>query len=150
MYATQILYLLIITVVKYSILLFYLRLSPSVNFRRWVKAAAAAAACVFEDVVFTLIVLFQCNPIEKAWDFVVLGKCSNGIGCFKAETTFSLATNVVILVLLMPMIWNLHLILRGRLLLIGIFAVGLMWVHQRVTPSTQSNSADRRIVHAPL
>lgn len=67
MYATQILYLLIITVAKYSILLFYLRLSLSVNFRRWVKAAVAA--CVFEDVVFTLIVLFQCNPIEKAWDF---------------------------------------------------------------------------------
>ena len=62
------------------------------------------AACVSEDIVFTLIVLFQCNPIEKAWDFVVPGKCSNGIGYFKAETTFSLATNVVILVLPMPMI----------------------------------------------
>ena len=108
------------------------------------------AACVFEDIVFTLIVLFQCNPIEKAWDFVVPGKCSNGIGYFKAETTFSLATNVVILLLPMPMIWNLHMVLRRRLLLIGMFAVGLMWVHQRVTSSTQSNSADRRIVDTPL
>ena len=95
-YATQILSHLIITVVKFSILLFYLRLSPSVNFRRWIKAIMAA--CVFDYMVSTLIVLFQCNPIEKAW------KCSNGIGYFKAETTFSLATNVVILVLPMPMI----------------------------------------------
>jgi hypothetical protein len=84
------------------------------------------AAYLFEDVLFTLMVLFQCDPIQKAWEFVIPGRCLNTVGYFKAETTFSLGTNLLILLLPMPTLWKLHMVLRRRLLLIAIFAIGLM------------------------
>lgn len=84
------------------------------------------AACLIEDIVFTGLSLFQCDPIAKAWDFVLPGKCLNNIGLYKAETTCSLVTNTVILVLPIPTIWRLHMLLKRRVLLLGVFAIGLL------------------------
>ncbi len=84
------------------------------------------AACVFEDVLFTLLSLFQCDPPSKAWEFILPGKCLNNIGLYKAEVIFSLATNTVILILPIPTIWGLHMVLKRRLLLLSVFAIGLL------------------------
>ena len=84
------------------------------------------AACVLEGVIFALLTLFQCHPVQQFWDLEILGKRTNAIASFQAETSFSLATNVAILIMPMPVIWRLQLALRRRLLLIGIFAIGVM------------------------
>lgn len=86
---------------------------------------ATMAACVTKDVLFSGLSLFQCHPLAKAWGFVLQGKCLDNIGLDKAETTFSLATNTAILFLPLPTIWRLHMPLKRRLLLLGVFAIGL-------------------------
>lgn len=84
------------------------------------------ALCGFEAILFSSLSLFQCNPLDKAWRFEKSGKCLNIVGIFTAATSFSLATNLFTLLLPMPMIWRLHMTLRRRLSLLGIFAIGVM------------------------
>ncbi len=83
-------------------------------------------ACSIEGVLFISMALFQCTPVEKFWNFEIPGHCIKILTFFRAETTFNLVTNVVILLLPMPMVWHLQMALRRRLLLIGIFASGVM------------------------
>ena len=123
-YVTRVTYLLIITAIKSSVLLFYLRLSPFPTFRTWV--IAAMVACIIEGVLFILMALFQCTPVRRVWNFEIPGHCIDTLGFFRAETVFNLVTNVVILLLPMPMVWHLQMALRRKLLLIGIFATGAM------------------------
>ena len=82
--------------------------------------------CNLEGVLFILVALFQCAPMESIWNIEVPGHCIKVLAFFRAETAINLATNVAILLLPMPMIWHLHMALRRRLLLIGIFASGVM------------------------
>ncbi|KAK0514454.1 hypothetical protein JMJ35_003071 [Cladonia borealis] len=121
-YVTRVTYLLITTAIKSSVLLFYLRLSPFPTFRTWVMAAMVA--CSIEGVLFISMALFQCTPVGRVWNFEIPGHCINTLGFFRAETIFNLVTNVVILLLPMPMVWHLQMALRRKLLLIGIFATG--------------------------
>lgn len=123
-YVTRVIYLLITTAIKSSILLFYLRLSPFPTFRRWVKATMVA--CSIEGVLFISMALSQCTPVETYWNFEIPGHCINILAFFRAETAFNLVTNVVILLLPMPMVWHLQMALRRKLLLIGIFASGVV------------------------
>ena len=123
-YATRVIYLLIVTAIKCSILFFYLRLSPSTKFHRWVKATMVA--CSIEGVLFISMALFQCTPVERFWNFAIPGHCINVLAFFRAETALNLVTNVAIILLPMPMVWRLHMALRRRILLAGIFASGLM------------------------
>ncbi|MCJ1275265.1 hypothetical protein MMC21_003066 [Puttea exsequens] len=124
LFVTRFLYLLIITAVKMSILLFYLRVSPAATFRIWVKTTMTA--CMIGEVLFSFIVLFSCNPIAKSWDPMIPGRCLYQIGIFKAVTVFSLVTNIVILVLPLHMIWNLHMALKRRLFLLAVLAMGIL------------------------
>lgn len=83
-------------------------------------------ACSIEGVLFILMAFFQCTPVERFWNFEIPGHCMKIPAFFLAETAFNLATNVVILLLPMPMVWHLQMALRRRLLVIGIFATGTM------------------------
>lgn len=123
-YATRVIYLLIITAIKCSILLFYLRLSPSTTFHKWVKVTMVA--CGIEGFLFISMALFQCTPVQRFWNFVIPGHCIDILAFFRAETAFNLVTNVAIILLPMPMVWRLHMALRRRILLTGIFASGVM------------------------
>ena len=118
-----------------AVLLFYLRLSPFPTFRTWV--IAAMVACSIEGVLFISMALFQCTPVGRVWNFEIPGHCINILGFFRAETIFNLVTNVVILLLPMPMVWHLQMALQLKLLLIGIFATGatgsLFWLRSNFT-----------------
>ena len=123
-YASRTIYLLIITAIKFSILFFYLRLSPPTTFHRWVKTTMVA--CGVEGVLFISMALFQCTPVQSFWNSAVPGHCISILAFFRAETAFNLVTNVAIILLPMPMVWRLHMALRRRILLTGIFASGVM------------------------
>ena len=118
------------TFVKLSILLQYLRIF--VPFREGsLPLFIAIHVCIWITVIFYLleifILIFQCNPREKIWNpLITTGHCFNSIALYQASGVFNVLSDFAILILPLPTVWNLQMSLRRRLLLMGVFATGLL------------------------
>ncbi|KAJ6086212.1 hypothetical protein N7486_010493 [Penicillium sp. IBT 16267x] len=65
-----------------------------------------------------------CEPLPKFWVHSIPGHCLNTITYFRAIAGTNLATDVLLLVLPMPIVWGLHRPASERLALIAVFALG--------------------------
>lgn len=72
--------------------------------------------------------IFQCWPIQFYYDKTIPhGHCMKGqTSFFQAMGSFSLIADIAILVLPMPVIWNLSMNLRQKLAVIGVLSMGIM------------------------
>lgn len=70
----------------------------------------------------------MCHPVSHAWLPSSSRECLDRSKLFQANAIFGLLVNVIIIVLPMPVIWKLHMSLRKRLVVLGIFAIGLVYV----------------------
>lgn len=76
--------------------------------------------------IAAMAIIFQCNPISKAWMFGSPGKCFDECRIFQVIVRFNLATNIMIILLPMPTVWVLHMPLRKKIALLSIFSIGLV------------------------
>ena len=119
--------------IKISILLFYRRLSSravSSTFRwaTWITIGFIVAY----SVAFILVPIFGCNPISAFWDQINVVKIAQGYKyhCFNegadvfAAGVISAAQDLITAMLPTLLYWNLHLPLRQKIALFGIFAIG--------------------------
>ncbi len=125
-YALQILYPLAITAIKLSILLLYLRLFPLAWFRKCVKGLMVVFGVI--GAVFTLIAVFQCRHVDEVWKVALPTHCLSQTSLLEGQAIFNLVSDIIIILFPMPIIWNLHMQLRRRLLLLGSFTVGFVYV----------------------
>ena len=123
-FAARILYSLAIASIKLSICLLYLRLFPALWIRRCIKAVMAT--CGTGCTVLLILWVVQCKPASLATNQKESRTCLKRGGLFEAHSIFSLCINLLIIMLPMPTIWSLHMPLRRRLLVMGIFAIGLV------------------------
>ena len=79
-------------------------------------------------IALTSLWIFMCHPVSHAWVLSSSGECLDKNKLFRANAIFSLLINVIIIALPMPIIWKLHMSLRKRLVILGIFAIGLVCV----------------------
>ncbi|KAJ8115165.1 hypothetical protein OPT61_g3127 [Boeremia exigua] len=119
--------------IKISILLFYRRLSSRVvsnSFRwaTWITIGFIATS----TIAFTLVPIFGCNPISAFWDQVDVLKLLKGYQykCFDegadifAASVISAFQDLITAVLPTFLYWNLHIPVRQKIALFGIFAIG--------------------------
>ncbi|KAF2011828.1 hypothetical protein BU24DRAFT_425657 [Aaosphaeria arxii CBS 175.79] len=66
-------------------------------------------------IATTLVVTFICNPVPKFWDQKRPGKCLNTNVIFICNCVVSLVTDVMILVLPLPVIWSLNMTLKQKI-----------------------------------
>ena len=125
-YAVQILYPLIVTTVKFSILFLYFRLSPCDKFHKLVLGHMLL--CTAGGMIASIIAALQCTPIAKAWNVSLPGECFDQYTLFQGVVIFNLVTNIIIILLPMPTVWYLHMPRKQRFLLLGIFSIGIMQV----------------------
>lgn len=125
-YAVQILYPLVVTAIKFSILFLYLRLSPFTGFRCLV--IGHMILCTAGGVAASIITTLQCTPIAKAWNGRLPGVCFDQYSLSEGVVIFNLITNIMTILLPMPTIWHLQMPLRQRGLVLGIFSIGIMQV----------------------
>ena len=125
LYAYLIFYTFIILTIKNSILLLYHRVFVNPRFQ-WHVRFWIAFTLLFQ--ISTLLVdIFNCTPINYFWDKTVPhGHCVNIFAYFMACAAINVFTDLVILVLPMPMIWSLRIPTRQKLVLVGIFFMGGM------------------------
>lgn len=68
--------------------------------------------------------VFQCSPVPRAWDKSISGTCISIEGNWYANAGFSIATDVIILVLPMSLIIKLKLPLGDKIAVLGVFLLG--------------------------
>jgi hypothetical protein len=118
--------------VKLGILAFYHRVFVVPLFRKFVLATAAFV--IAWGIGITLTLALACRPIEAYWDSTVKGNCLELVTFTYFTNISNLITDIVIFLMPIPVIWQLQLQAKKKLLLSVIFSIGLAYV----TPSQYS------------
>ena len=66
----------------------------------------------------------ECTPIQRFWDRQLPGRCFNEMAVMYASTAFDAVTDLMILLLPMPMLWHLRMTLNRKFLVMGAFVCG--------------------------
>ncbi|KAF2875851.1 hypothetical protein BDV95DRAFT_591276 [Massariosphaeria phaeospora] len=122
--AMQVFYGTTLGLIKVSICLFYNRIFPLRGFRQysWLVIALITAWSV---MVF-LSAFLLCRPLAFNWDQTIPGgKCANQPAAFVAIGVLDLIVDVMVLMLPMPLLWNLKVSLPNKVALFAIFGVGV-------------------------
>jgi len=136
-FAQGLLYNPVLGLVKWSIILFLLRLDDRRRYIRWTLIALQVFNIAHMVSVF-LVVVFQCSPVHMYWnhhktDELVDGRIVNdGYTCID-QASFSLSTagisiltDVAILLVPIAMMWNLRMPVRRKLAVTLVLSLG--WV----------------------
>lgn len=125
-YAVQLIYVMIQTLPKASIILLYIRIFPSQRFR-----AVATCGLVFialHAIAFFFAVAFQCSPVRSVWNRELSGSCINLQALIYSGAGFSIFEDFAIMVLPVVELKRLNLGLRKRIALGFMFALGSLYV----------------------
>ncbi|KAF1844725.1 uncharacterized protein K460DRAFT_97550 [Cucurbitaria berberidis CBS 394.84] len=118
----QIFYTFAIACIKFAVLAFYWRLF-SVHARTaiWI----VAAACVAWFIAILCCVIFNCVPVQAAWDITMKGaKCIPIRSIYLGGSVPNVVLDIIIVAMPLPYVWRLHAPLGQRLILAGMFVLG--------------------------
>ncbi|KAJ4259193.1 hypothetical protein NW757_002522 [Fusarium falciforme] len=121
-YVAQIFYKLTINLTKISILLLYLRIFVQRWFRISCYTLMALITCYM--IATTASSIWQCKPIRGAWDKSMQPTCISLTKNWYANAGFSIATDILILLLPMQPIWTSQLSVAHKRALMLVFAMG--------------------------
>lgn len=125
----EILFGVVITTVKLSILLFYRKVfaTNSGNTLNQRIIQVMAVTCIVWFVTVTFVVIFQCHPIHAYWDqFAMPPYCMDNPTVFLGYELTNLFSDVFILCIPLPIVWRLNLQTSKRISLTGIFLLGAL------------------------
>lgn len=129
------LYLISIMSTKIAILLLYKALFGIKRSFRYLCYGMMVIVTSY-SVIFFFILAFNCNPVRATWHVVTF---EGPAKCFPATTVqfviggFNIATDLVILIMPIPIILQLQLDSKRKIGLLVIFSTGILYVvsHQR-------------------
>ncbi|KAM0250028.1 hypothetical protein ACHAQJ_008797 [Trichoderma viride] len=127
LYMSQVTYKVAINLTKCSILLLYLRLFEIVRWIRWSCRGLLACAIIY-CISSMIATIFQCHPVTKAFDKALPGTCIDLAKFWYANAGFSIATDVIILLLPMPLVYQLEVPRAQKVALMAVFAIGIFVV----------------------
>lgn len=121
----ELLYIGVQVFAKISILIFYVRIFP----QRWFRwtCFSLIAFLIVHGIAFFLVMAFQCLPVRSIWDQTVEKKCLNQTAIIFAGAGFSIAEDVIILLLPLPCVWKLNLGRMKRFNLVVMFSLGSLY-----------------------
>ncbi|MCJ1307713.1 hypothetical protein MMC25_001361 [Agyrium rufum] len=123
LYSFQAIYPINIALIKFSFLAFYWRLFhvQSMKIPLFVTAALVA---VWMVAIF-VVAIFSCWPIHGFWELTLANrKCINTEQFYLAQSVYSIITDLMILILPMPIVWNLQISRGQKIGITSIFLVG--------------------------
>jgi len=124
-YAETLVYVIGLYFVKLSFLILFYRVFGVNRYFRWALYSVLGIWTAYA-VTDTLIVIFQCTPVHKAWDLEVNGYCLDLVKLGVSSGYINIFTDLLILILPIPMVWSLQLSSSVSLAVIAIFATGVL------------------------
>ena len=107
---------------RLSILLLYRRVFITSRFRMAVNILIVYVSML--GIVSFLLPTLRCIPVNYNWNKTIKGHCVNPDIMFKTLSSFSVITDVVMLILPLPIVWRLQISKRRKFALTGIFMMG--------------------------
>ena len=124
--AIQLLYFSTAAAIKTSLILLYFRLFGVIRWFRWVLAFTEVIVALY-FIVDLFVAIFECKPVAFYWDTSIKGgKCIDENQFYRWNGVANLLIDFIIWSLTLPVIWHLHLNIRQKLSLSGIFLLGLL------------------------
>lgn len=124
LFATEILFTLVITVIKVSILLLYYSIfHVSSNFRWAVRIAGGL--CVIWGITLTFLIIFQCTPVNALWEQMAAPQvCMSTSKLLLGYEVSNLVLDVMVLCLPLGMLRTLQLPGYRKASVGGMFLLG--------------------------
>ncbi|KAI3331630.1 hypothetical protein HD806DRAFT_477917 [Xylariaceae sp. AK1471] len=119
---SEVVYFNVLAFLKLSILSFYGHIFPQRLFHYWLWAVSVLVASW--DISFTFVTIFQCNPVSYAWDTNQPGHCINYGTSQLASGVINIITDILILVMPIPLIWKLNITKQKKRQVTLTFAIG--------------------------
>lgn len=114
-----------INLTKASILLLYLRIFPNKKYRVACYVLLALVSAFGFALAFSSI--FQCTPIPRAWNKAAYpGTCIDLTKSWYANAGFSIGTDILILMLPMPVIYTLRMPMKQKIGISLLLALGAL------------------------
>lgn len=79
-------------------------------------------------IASVIATIFQCQPLGRAFDKSIEGTCIQNNKFWFANAGFSIATDIIILLLPMPLVYQLQIPVAQKLALAGVFCLGIFVV----------------------
>ncbi|KAI9844431.1 MAG: hypothetical protein M1838_002189 [Thelocarpon superellum] len=120
---SSIFYTIAICFLKLSMLLLYLQFSPA----KWYRYVVRGMIFVIVGFAVASVVamLASCTPLDKVWDLeVTWGHCTDRAKQSLASGSMNIITDVLLIILPLPVVWRLRLPLKQKLALVGVFMIG--------------------------
>ncbi|KAJ2897447.1 hypothetical protein MKZ38_004678 [Zalerion maritima] len=118
-------YQLGISFFKIALLISYLRLFKGTDKSMYVRTVWATIFFVFvSHLACTFCLLFACKPIYKSWTDVE-GTCLPNVPSFTGYAAVTIASDIIVAVLPLPVIWNLNISRNKKIGLAAVFVLGL-------------------------
>jgi hypothetical protein len=129
-FVAQIIYKVVLGFTKVSILVLYRRIFIGVNFRRVVNVLIALI--IIWATMATVATIFQCTPIAASWDnSIPVSKCIHKNAFWYGFAVTNTFSDFVLLFLPVQPILKLRLDWRSKLAVLGVFALGALYVYFR-------------------
>jgi hypothetical protein len=122
----EILYVVVTTTTKVSVLLLYHRIFPQPWLQKTVWWGCGFMAIHF--FLFFFVVVFQCKPVTLVFDKMLEGTCIDFYPVILSGAIVTILEDVVIISLPIPSLLKLNLKLRKKISVILIMSVGMMYV----------------------
>lgn len=146
MYISLCAYLWVALAVKTSLTVFIMRIFPTKAIR--LIGIGTIIFTILMTISGELPLILQCNPVRAAYDPPKDGNYK----CFTPKTLMNIQlyqailmflVDVVIIVMPMPTIWKLQMPVQRRLVIMGLFALGMAMLCQCFTSLTLTRYFDR-------
>ncbi|KZL74681.1 integral membrane protein [Colletotrichum tofieldiae] len=122
MYAQQMFYIFVQVFAKASICCFYSRVFIS---KRFQLATKSFMIFLFvHGLMFLLLLVFQCSPIQSIWDRSIEGRCLNITAIVYGGAACSILEDIVLIIMPIPELLKLQLGKKKKLALVFMFGLG--------------------------
>ena len=75
-------------------------------------------------IAITVVAVFQCTPVKRQFDYTIPGHCLSFYGTFIGVTVPNFFIDVILLLLPVPMLWNLKIKKAKKVALTANFLLG--------------------------
>ena len=119
---------------KYSALLLFHRIFGSLP--HFTAFLWCFAFVIFANNIAEIFLsVFQCTPVHKAWDTEVKGSCVPVHLAAVIPAAINVVTDVITVLIPVPIVWNLQMERNRKLQLVGIFLLSGLYVPLQCSPS---------------
>ncbi|GAM37483.1 hypothetical protein TCE0_024r07439 [Talaromyces pinophilus] len=131
MLAASTIYILCLACAKLAILMFYYALLNVMQFWKYVIYVVSGIIVAYTLAIFFALI-FACYPVERNWDpipqFWDMDYCIDRTGLYLATALTNTTSDIILILIPIPIIWRLHVPVGQKLGIAAIFGVGCMTI----------------------